>query len=307
MQITGTIYHKSAHLNEHQLNPELKNCVFCDSRDLSAVHKLQEKPRVSLFECARCHLVFASRLPTSDTLIKYYSKYYLDQPESSSVTVANVNKFARHFCTLFQNHLFEKHVSIMDFGGGDGSISVAMAERLIKTNIIKSASVTVIDYHEKTVSSDIVDVSHQMNLDQHDKHHDIIIASAILEHIPYVKDEFERLLSHLGPKGLFYARTPYMVPLISLANRFGINFDFTFPGHIHDMGKEFWQTTINEIFSEKNLVLLRSKPSIVETSFSQQFIRTIIAYLLKAPWYFGWHSYNLVGGWEVLAKKGANQ
>jgi hypothetical protein len=84
--------------------------------------------------------------------------------------------------------------------------------------------------------------------------------------------------------------------------------DFTFPGHVHDLGPRFWDRVL-ETFSLDGTIL-RSEPSPVETTLSKHFFRTIAAATLKFParlercmqstrfprrrWW------QLVGGWEIL-------
>ena len=77
-----------------------------------------------------------------------------------------------------------------------------------------------------------------------DQNFDIIIASAIVEHLPTPKTEITRLFELLNEHGLIYFRTPYVMPIIILLKRLGINFDFTYPAHIHDLGQIFWDNIL---------------------------------------------------------------
>jgi hypothetical protein len=100
---------------------------------------------------------------------------------------------------------------------------------------------------------------------------------------------------------MFYARTPYMLPIMKLLDFIGAHIDFTYPGHLHDLGQSFWEN-----FFKKNATdfrVLKSRPSFVETGFRQNFIRTLFAYILKSPWYIFRRNYSLVGGWEIFAYK----
>jgi hypothetical protein len=92
-----------------------------------------------------------------------------------------------------------------------------------------------------------------------------------------------------------------MLPLMKLLARFGIRLDFTFPAHLYDFGQEFWSKIF--VKSIPNFKLIVSRPSMVETTFAQNFLRTLIAYILKAPWYVFRKHYGLVGGWEIFAVK----
>lgn len=73
---------------------------------------------------------------------------------------------------------------------------------------------------------------------------DIVIASAIVEHIPYPRQVILGLLSALSPGVRAYFRTPAMASLIKLAARFGVAIDFIYPAHVHDMGQPLWENLL---------------------------------------------------------------
>jgi hypothetical protein len=76
-----------------------------------------------------------------------------------------------------------------------------------------------------------------------------------------------------------------------------------FPAHIHDLGQDFWRSCFSTIISANKCVVLESKPSIVETSFSNHFLKSLAAHALKLPWHLFGKWYSLVGGWEVFVRK----
>ena len=78
-------------------------------------------------------------------------------------------------------------------------------------------------------------------------------------------------------------------------------FDFTYPAHVHDLGKRFWEGLTGRLgFAPGDLDLIHSRPSIVESGLQASPLRTIAAYLLKSPWYLLPNTYPYVGGWEVV-------
>nr|VFK79544.1 MAG: hypothetical protein BECKSD772D_GA0070982_10541 [Candidatus Kentron sp. SD] len=130
----------------------------------------------------------------------------------------------------------------------------------------------------------------------------LVVASAIIEHYPYPGELLQDLLHHVKQGGIFYARTPYILPIMRLSRLIGIHMDFTYPEHLHDLSQAFWEN----YFRRKELSdfqILKSKPSIVETTFRKQFWVTLAAYLLKAPWFLLGKSYKYVGGWEMFVRK----
>jgi hypothetical protein len=135
--------------------------------------------------------------------------------------------------------------------------------------------------------------------------YDLVLASAILEHIPDLYPVLTRLFQLVREGGWFYARTPWVLPLASVVR----NFDITFPAHVHDLGNDFW-SRVPEVFGLRPRHY-RSATSPVETSFEGSFMRTLAAHLLKFPSRVE-HAvspvsrknriWKLVGGWEVICQ-----
>jgi hypothetical protein len=109
------------------------------------------------------------------------------------------------------------------------------------------------------------------------------------------------LLSGLRPGGIFYARTPSLAPILRIFQFLRLPYDFTFPAHVHDLGQKFWESILDCLPLDRcAFQVLLSRPSIVETSFRSNPLRTAISYLLKSPWYILHRHYRLIGGWEVV-------
>ena len=301
--LTSTIYHKGKFLLENELMPPEKSCSFCLSENRMKVANIQKNPDVYLYECLQCHAVSASRMPFKEVLDLYYSSYY--DKNRSQVTAGNIDQFAKHLYNGFSKHLSQGDTfSILDFGGGNGSIAYALAkDYLLKS--YKNVSIAVIDY-AGIKESDIPTISlkQYQSLSQIDgEEFNLIIASAILEHIPYPEADIRKLFALLKKNGLFYARTPYILPFYSLLQRLGVQIDFTFPAHLHDLGPKFWNKTVNKLYDNYKFRTLRSGPSMVETSFHQDFVRALVAHLFKWPWYLFRDFYGYIGGWEAFIIK----
>jgi hypothetical protein len=193
---------------------------------------------------------------------------------------------------------------VLDFGGGDGSISYAVAVELGKQSNA-SIDIVVVDYNQVLVSPTHprVTLSTASTFQEipADQRFHLVLAGAILEHLPEPAEITRKLLGLLAPGGCFYARTPYVVPLLHMCRRVNLAFDFTFPGHFHDLGQDFWENILPTLnMASGDWTLVRSAPSVVETSFSEYFGRTLLAYAMKAPWWILRRSYPFVGGWEVF-------
>jgi hypothetical protein len=73
-----------------------------------------------------------------------------------------------------------------------------------------------------------------------------------------------------------------MSATIKLAARLGVHIDFTYPGHVHDMGQAFWDNVLKSLDAGPGFHLIRSRPSVVETEFRLHPSRTVIAHALGA-------------------------
>ncbi|MFZ5568891.1 MAG: class I SAM-dependent methyltransferase [Thermodesulfobacteriota bacterium] len=301
-------YHKSMQLDDSQMIPEAPSCAFCFSKDRIPVWVLQNNPAVTLLLCRNCDAVSASRMPTGETLSDFYNDYYDEKSyygKGNKVTFDLTNKFAKHIMRLAARHLKQNKLSLLDFGGGDGSMAVQLGKELLKTTC-SQIHITVVDYHTvlPAVDDDRIQLEFAADLADviSDGYH-LVIASAVLEHLPEPGKTLARLLSLLKIDGLFYARTPYMLPFMRGAHSIGHEWDFHYPSHLHDLGPLFWNKIFPIIDPGNSYRTLRSQPSIVETSFRKHFLRTLIAYGFKLPWYLLGNRYKMVGGWEILTIK----
>jgi len=317
--INAALFHRSQHLGETDLVPvdsgsasqaqwhrDGQACAFCGGTNRVPVWRLQQSPVIDLLLCQKCHAVSASRLPTQDALRAYYAQYYETDETSAlenAVTFDAPERLAKHIA----RHVSlrgAKDVTILDFGGGDGSISFLIAQHLIEENAA-SAEVTVVDYVAKPVSSVDPRITVEVRPDLESCRRgefSVVLASAVLEHFVDPGVLLSDLLSRVKHQGgLFYARTPYMLPFMRAAKVLGFTIDFTFPGHIHDLGQRFWETYFAT--QATAFTVIRSRPSIVETTFRLHFLRTLAAYVVKSPWWLLRSGYPFVGGWEVLAKR----
>jgi 2-polyprenyl-3-methyl-5-hydroxy-6-metoxy-1,4-benzoquinol methylase len=305
----ATAYHSGAHLEERDLRSPESQCPLCAfGGQRSTVLQLQTGPDVSLLECPNCGGCSASRLPTEEALRTYYSKYY-DQSiykDAEKVTFYAPQHFAKHLLSKAKSFLTRVDLRILDFGGGDGNLSISIARLLLESGA-SHVEVVLVDYNAALAHSDSPAISlkcHENLASAHAEDCDLVVASAVLEHIPYPQDDFVRLLSALRPGGLFYARTPCVASLLRILQRIGLKIDFTFPAHVHDMGEAYWSNILKLLPPAfQSYSLFWSHPSIVETKLRRNPLRTVAAHLMKAPWLIFRSHYQLVGGWEVLIRR----
>jgi SAM-dependent methyltransferase len=287
-------------MEEVFLEPELSGCPLCGSAERTQVLPAQSGPLVMLLACARCRACSVSRMPTSEALDDYYGSYY-ENFEVAAVTTDDPARLARRIASYCAP---SDHIDMLDFGGGDGSVAVAVARAALGPN--GTAEITVVDYDQgrNVATPPSITLTWEPTLDRlADRRFDVILASAVLEHLPRPIPTLLELFARLAPGGTFYARTPYVVPLMRVARLARVPFDFTFPAHLHDLGQPFWNELLEWLPLPPDNVRLSqigSRPSPLETSFGSNPMRTAVAALLKSPWRLLGSHYALVGGWEAV-------
>jgi 2-polyprenyl-3-methyl-5-hydroxy-6-metoxy-1,4-benzoquinol methylase len=308
--------HRSMHLEESKLYDARARCPICHyagERDQGL--QLQSSPIIRLLHCPACSGRSAAWMPRPEVLQDYYSGYFdpLEAAEKNGavcVTFHGIERFARHLLRAMPVPAGDTPFRILDFGGGDGSLALEVAKLLEG----RAVAITLVDYQEPraTPVPERISITHAKDLREIQENvagqkFDIVLASAIAEHIPELNGVLQMLFGLLKPRGYFYARTPFMSSLI----RFFPFVDFAYPAHVHDLGASFWNR-ITKTFNLKADILV-SRPSIVESEWRSHTFRTLVAKSLKLPAHIEgkiaprrmdrW--WNLVGGWEVVLRASA--
>lgn len=290
-------FHASRCLPEADLGPVQAGCLWCGSTNVRPVAVVQAQPEVELRRCRSCAASSVSRLPTPEALDHYYGSYYQGDADHA-VTMDDPTRLAARIAGYAP--AAGRHLRVLDLGGGDGTIS---AEVLRARGA--AGDVTVVDYdHRRTARAPAgVTISHVTDLAEvpADEVFDLVVASAVLEHLPEPGPVLTDLLGRVAPGGVFYARAPYVEPFLAVGRRLGLTIDFTFPAHLSDLGPAFWDGLGAWVPEVKRFDVLASRPSPVETSLRQRPTRTLVAAAAKAPWHVakGW---PFVGGWEWAAR-----
>ena len=244
-------------------------------------------------------------MPSDEYLAEYYGNYY--QPGDRRLTVGRPSRLAIHIATMLPD-IASNRISILDFGGGDGSLAKMLARLLHEKDSERSFSLTLVDFNlEPDEETDLYSFRHECDLSRlAPGSSDVVLASAIVEHVPRAHEALRDLLGLLREGGVFYARTPFVTPLKQVFRSYPLQY----PMHVHDLGPAFWNRVCARYPS--SLEVLVSQPSMVATGFSRrQILRTCSAYALKLPAHLeGWlrgsptdYLWQWVGGWEVLLRR----
>lgn len=302
--IQATGFHRGKRLGTADLDDAREMCPVChSSRPRHPILVVQRDPDIEMLQCAVCGAASASHMPKPEVLRTYYTEYYAGT--SLRHTMHKTERFARHALRAMPNLNESKPLRILDFGGGDGSLAVAIAKLLQAQGSSEQITIDVVDYPEPRDPEDPrISMNAHRDLATVEGGHDLILASAIFEHIPDAHTTIRQVLDRGANRAYMYARTPFVVPLARIIP----SIDITYPGHVHDMGSGFWGRFI-DTFGIKGRLLL-SRPSLVETTFAHAPARTFLAHALKAPALmeqalFGRQRpprWSLVGGWEAVLR-----
>jgi SAM-dependent methyltransferase len=221
-------------------------------------------------------------------LIDYYSDYY--SHFESGVTFDGDARFAQRLIGTGKVARTKKEViSILDFGGGvNAGLARAVARIILEEGRTEKVKLTLVDYNARNQKASpqteviayrtLYEIPPQQTFD-------IIIASAIMEHVPNLGADLLILLKSLAPGGSAYFRTPSNSKMMRFLKNFGIRLDFTYPAHLHDLGQPFWARVLLALHLTDSYRLVRSEPAVVETDFWKAPVRTAAAWAMKAPWY----------------------
>ncbi len=296
-------HNKTLHLEEADLEPKFQSCPVCGSSTFRFIGSIQREPDINALQCKSCRLGFADRQPVDQILSDYYAAYY----ESDRKTTIKKELLMQHLLRFMENQDGSETYKILDFGGGDGSIGFGLAKEIVKKDGISSVQVYVVDPNiiklENNESNiEIINVAHLKDFPS-DVKVDFVIASAVMEHVKDPKTILNQLFDTMKPGARYYARTPYIFPFKSLFGKFGYELDMMFPGHLFDMGSRYWNGVLKKLGRDKDVGIMRSHTSLVETSKKEDPFGWLISHLFKIPSYLFKNQYHFVGGWEVVFVK----
>jgi len=284
-------------------------CPVCDaSTPRPVIMTANDTPRVDWLACPVCRAASLSRMPCDDYLDTLYEGYYDRDRRSPDVDDAIWRKLAHRISReIGWGGTRPGPIRILDFGGGRGGVALAVAKQLAPR---QPATVTIVDrsfQHDHQASAEQgVAVERVRSLAQVEGKFELVIASAVLEHVPRLAPVLGDLLGKMSESGgAFYARTPYALPLRTLYP----GYDMLFPQHVHDLGPSFWNRLMARHGIRARTVV--SRPSIVESFIWDRPLATLAASLLKIPGRIErWirrsptdYLWRWVGGWELFVTR----
>jgi 2-polyprenyl-3-methyl-5-hydroxy-6-metoxy-1,4-benzoquinol methylase len=284
----------------------LEQCPVCGApkhrRDFFSY--IDKNLDIYYLKCNHCLSISSSHYIKNEVLNDYYKQYYkLMRREDKKVTMHDWDGFAQHIVKYCSSLSEAKHIRILDYGGGDGRISYSIALELIKNKNIEHIDILVVDYEENIYAGEgknITILNQKPNL-KISGTFDLVLASAVLEHVFFVENLYKELFQCVQNNGYFYIRAPYMMPLYKALKMLNITIDAVYPEHVHDFSRDFFNNVL-KIFEQQKFKIVVSQPSYFETTFNENFIKALFSRIIRFP-YKIFKNYPFIGGWEAIYHK----
>jgi 2-polyprenyl-3-methyl-5-hydroxy-6-metoxy-1,4-benzoquinol methylase len=317
--------HKIVIPEGNYLEEAFVGCPFCGSRSIKYIGNLHASPDIKvhtdflniigtvlsngpsqdikIYTCNNCSIGFFNPQPTEKFLKEFYTHYDIgDNPRKK----IDPRRVASHLKKYLGNLSLRETFRILDFGGGDGAVSQCLGQYLLSAGIAKKINISVVDFNtvpdstENSISQNSFETLDSIPLSDE---FDIVIASAILEHLKNPRQILLLLLQKMKKQGIFYARTPYTFPFYKGFKKLGMTFGMPYPAHLFDMGGYFWSDVLKTLNLSADFRLKASHTSLVHAEFRKKPLISILSHLVKLPSYLMGKLYPFSGGWEVVIER----
>ncbi len=302
--------HKGLMLSENEVIDWTAFCPIClSAAPRKPIYQIQRAPPIHFLKCTKCHGASASHMPSPETVKSIYDDFYLES-DTEKFTFHGVQRLVDHiFRRIHLSHMShsQKIYRILEIGGGDGTLSKEIGNRILHQNSQLEIEISEVElYKGEDTVDETVKLRFFESLTQVEGRFDLVIASAVLHQIPENNEILGGLFARVRNGGVFFARTAFILPIARLLGPF---IDTLYPFHVHDLGCHFWNS-VPDKFS-LNAEILSSRPSLVESQISRAPINALAGHLLKFPARLELlvagrnnrcPSWTFVGGWEVFLK-----
>jgi 2-polyprenyl-3-methyl-5-hydroxy-6-metoxy-1,4-benzoquinol methylase len=194
-----------------------RNCPICNSIDYSFLY-LQEfnNDTISLMKkyeivyCNNCGMIYANKIPEQEIFEKYYKK--LSKYEFKNYSGIVKNSYIKHFQKIkdfiLQNIEYKKkNIKILDIGCSTGSLLNEFKKEgfnnLLGIEPAKSCKKIAKNLYNIKVISDGF-----LGYDSNKRDIDVIILSAVLEHLIDIKSVIKKIVTFLKLNGYIYIEIP---------------------------------------------------------------------------------------------------
>ncbi|MFC2157975.1 class I SAM-dependent methyltransferase [Acidobacteriota bacterium] len=197
------------------------SCSVCRSLENTLIF-----PQMNVYHCQRCDLWFKYPVPTPEELEAIYQDYFQDEESfldgTSALLAGRIFNSVRKY--LRWDSFRDK--KIMDFGAGNGNISVNLMEQgaLIRAVEPDVRAREVLEGKGVKTYCDVKDVPSPGDFD-------LILCIEVIEHLPDPLNISGTLNSILKPGGVLYLTTPNRMGLKARVKKSDWK-EVLYPGHL---------------------------------------------------------------------------
>lgn len=187
--------------------PNCEGSVISKEQDYVAKNSTFQEKR--LFKCSSCELVFASPMPASNELCKYYNTYWDGDVATVSVSTEQyylAQSIAR--IRYIKEHInFKENLCVLDVGAGAGTIADALKKEGVQCeyNAVEPDNV---QRNNLATKPNISDIYSDIDEIPSKNKFDLIILSHVLEHVPNPHQLIQTSINSLGINGYLFIEVP---------------------------------------------------------------------------------------------------
>jgi len=204
--------HKRSGLNGDAEFEDVSECGNCGANNFSTkMSTLDYESGYGIFtllSCNSCNTLVTNPAPKENSI----SKLYIERSSTDFVEDRKLTKYLRNFATrrflkTFVKTDYRKNLSLLDFGCGDGQIS------LVASKLCEFGTVLAVDFMNtppKTlVNTNILYASYdELSTGSTMKSFDVIVCKHVLEHVLHPRSFIRELSQSLNPGGQLIFEVP---------------------------------------------------------------------------------------------------
>ena len=287
------------------LENQASSCPFCnETNTVGTGVYAQDEPPVEYLKCHSCLAYFSDRVPTARYLERFYHHALYEGTISKSEALAR--RLAKSILSgSVHTELADtcSELSVMDFGGGSGSLGLAIRHRLGRPD----TRVTLVDLYEPREGLGINFLTPGELINSHDSSFDLIVLSAVIEHLAQPGAVIADLYKRVRSGGFIYFRAPSLFPLGKVRPNL-----LRWPEHLSDLPPRFWYALPHLL--KWKVEIVKSRPSQTSDRYQDNFIAALLANFMKLPGHLesfisaftDWRyrpNYQCAGGWDIVYRK----
>lgn len=183
----------------------IRNCPICGSkkRNIIYIQKYTSHFNHQIVSCYNCNFIFVGNVPSK----KYYEEYYKNQSKYEGVRQNEIHENQTINELLdFAKQNVSKKANILEIGCSTGYLLSVLKKEGYKNLLGIEPAPKCRDIAKKEYDLNVETINLE-NFNSSEKY-DLIILSAVLEHLVEIKDSIEKIKSLLNSDGYLYIGVP---------------------------------------------------------------------------------------------------